>query len=182
MGYFAVIDTETTWDDQVMSIGIVVAQTQTYGLVDKKYYVIDPTYKIGGMYESTLDVHGKNTLLCTRGEALSGIIELLNAYGVEKIFAYNARFDHRHLPELHAFSWYDIMAKAAYRQYNSAIPQTALCCSTGRLKSGYGVENMLRLLSGKEAYCEIHNAEQDAVDELEIIKLLGIDLTDYEAI
>ena len=60
------------------------------------------------------------------------------------IFAYNAKFDYSYLPELHGFEWYDIMQKAAYRQYNPAIPSTAQCCSTGRLKSGYTVEKIGR--------------------------------------
>jgi hypothetical protein len=182
MSYFAVIDTETTWDDQVMSIGIVVAETQTFRLIDKKYYVIDPAYKIGGMYENVLDLRGKHTILCTRESAIAGINTLLKVYGVTDIFAYNAKFDYGHLPELKGYAWYDIMAKAAYRQTNPAIPETAPCCSTGRLKKGYGVECMLRLLSGNHRYCEVHNAVEDAVDELGIMRLLGIAVCDYETI
>ena len=30
MGYFAVIDTETNWEDRVMSIGTVIADTDTF--------------------------------------------------------------------------------------------------------------------------------------------------------
>ena len=30
MGYFAVIDTETNWEDQVMSIGSVIADAETF--------------------------------------------------------------------------------------------------------------------------------------------------------
>jgi hypothetical protein len=41
---------------------------------------------------------------------------------------------------------------------------------------------MLRLLSGKPNYYEIHNAVEDAVDELEIMRLLGIAVCDYETI
>ena len=182
MSYFAVIDTETTWDDQVMSIGIVIAETQTFRPVDKKYYVLTPEYKIGGMYEGVLNVRGKDTILCKRDCAMESIKTLLNAYMVTRIFAYNARFDYGHLPELKGYAWYDIMAKAAYKQTNPAIPEDAPCCSTGRLKKGYGVENMLRLLSGKACYCEIHNAEEDAVDELEIMRLLNIPLEEYKKI
>ena len=38
---------------------------------------------------------------------------------------------------------------------------------------------MLRLLSGKCGYSETHNAICDAVDELEIIRLLEHPLSDY---
>lgn len=38
---------------------------------------------------------------------------------------------------------------------------------------------MLRLLSGNRGYHETHNAVFDALDELEIMRLLGHDLKDY---
>ena len=53
------------------------------------------------------------------------------------------------------------------------------CCSTGRLKRGYGVEAMLRLLSRNRTYRETHNAFFDAMDELKIMALLGHDLSRY---
>ena len=55
----------------------------------------------------------------------------------------------------------------------------AECCSTGRLKRGYGVEAMLRLLSGSRTYRETHNAFHDAFDELEIMRLLAHPLDAY---
>lgn len=42
MGKFIVIDTETTWYDEVMSIGAVVADSDTMSLIQTKYYIIDP--------------------------------------------------------------------------------------------------------------------------------------------
>ena len=66
MSYFAVIDTETNWNDQVMSIGIVIAEAQSFRLIDKKYYVIYPAYQAGGMYESVLNLRGPRTILCER--------------------------------------------------------------------------------------------------------------------
>ena len=75
--------------------------------------------------------------------------------------------------------WFDIMRLAAYRQHNPKIPCTAECFRTGRMKRGYGVEAMLRLLSGQRAYCETHNAIMDAFDELHIMCLLGHPLADY---
>ena len=71
------------------------------------------------------------------------------------------------------------MRLAAYRQYNPRIPAWADCCSTGRLKRDYGVESMLRLLSGTRAYRETHNALFDALDELEIMRLLGHRVENY---
>lgn len=100
-------------------------------------------------------------------------------YGGRLLSQYNARFDRNHLPELRSFDWYDIMRLAAYRQYNPKIPATADCCSTGRMKRNYGVEPMLCLLSGNRTYSETHNAFHDALDELEIMRLLGHPLADY---
>lgn len=181
MGYFAVIDTETNWADQVMSIGTIIAEEDTYAQADAKYHILPIECQVGGMYESTLFIDTPVApILCTREQAIEDLRAWFHAYEVRSIFAYNACFDRNHLPELRDFDWHDIMRLAAYRQYNHKIPSCADCCSTGRLKKGYGVEPMLRLLSGKTAYQESHNAFHDALDELEIIRLLGYSLNAYK--
>ena len=180
MGKFAVIDTETNWADQVMSIGAVIANTDTFKLIESKYYILPMECRIGGMYYDTLFLETPvPPILCTRSEAIADLHSWFRQQGVGAIFAYNACFDRNHLPELRSFQWYDIMRLAAYRQYNAKIPADADCCSTGRLKRGYGVEAMLRLLSGKNTYHESHNAYFDALDELEITRLLGHSLDAY---
>lgn len=180
MGYFAVIDTETNWADQVMSIGTVVADSRSFEPVGTKYHVLPLECQIGGMYEGTLFIDTPvRPILCTREEALDDLIQWFEYYGIRDIFAYNANFDWNHLPELRCYSWYDIMRLAAYRQTNPKIPHNADCFSTGRLKRGYGVESMLQLLRGCSSYRETHNAIHDALDELEIIKLLGHPLSRY---
>ena len=180
MGYFAVIDTETNWADQVMSIGTVIADGDTFAPMESKYHILPIECEIGGMYYDTLFLDTPvKPLLCTREEALEDLRRWFASHGVRSIFAYNACFDRNHLPELRDFNWYDIMRLAAYRQYNDCIPPDADCFSTGRLKRGYGVEAMLRLLSGKRTYCETHNAWHDALDELTIMRLLGHPLSDY---
>ena len=132
------------------------------------------------MYESTLFLDTPfPPILCTRAEAIADLKTWFCEYGICEIFAYNACFDRNHLPELRNFQWFDIMRLAAYRQHNPCIPECADCFSTGRLKRGYGVEPMLRLLSGKRRYQETHNAVLDALDELTIMRLLGIPLSDY---
>ena len=40
--YLAVIDTETNLLNKVMSIGVVIAQKDTYHVVAEKYYIITP--------------------------------------------------------------------------------------------------------------------------------------------
>lgn len=183
MGKFAVIDTETNWADQVMSVGTVIADADTFEAIEAKYHILPIECQIGGMYENTLFIETPvQPILCTRAEVIADLRGWFRQHDVRSIFAYNACFDRNHLPELRDFGWYDIMRLAAYRQYNVKISVTADCCSTGRLKRGYGVEPMLRLLSGNRTYNESHNAFYDALDELEIMRLLGHRIHEYRPI
>ena len=180
MERFVVIDTETTWTDKVMSIGVVVADSNTMSPLESRYYILDPEYREGGMYSDALlrrDI-GK-PLICSRSEALNNLIALCKDNGVSKIFAYNAIFDRSHLPELSHMHWFDIMRLAAYIQYNPRIPHDAPLCSTGRLKSGYGVQSIMRMLTGNYSYFETHNALKDTLDELKIMLLLGHPIEKY---
>ncbi len=180
MGRFAVIDTETTWTDEVMSIGAVIADS-SYRIVDGRYYLIDPAYRRGGIFSSALRMQGTpRERIVPRQIASMDLRAWLDGHGVESIFAYNAGFDKKHMPEFLDYNWYDIMRIAAYRQYNNAIPGTALCCKTGRLKSNYGVEPIFRLLSGNSRYCEKHNGFHDAADELKIMEMLALPMEIYE--
>ena len=177
---FAVIDTETNWIDEVMSIGVVVAESETKKKIDSKYYIITPEYRVGGMFSNELRPDEKGACIAGRGQALKEIKQWLDTYGVQKLFAYNASFDKKHLPEYSGYQWYDIMRLAAYRQYNRAIPDSADCYKTGRLKYGYGVEDILKMLSKNRGYSETHNAVLDAEDELRIMQLLGHGISVYD--
>ena len=178
MEMYAVIDTETTWFDEVMSIGVVISDSN-FNIIDSKYYIIDPIYQQGGMYsQQLLLIKQDKRITCSREEAISNILMLLNDHDVHSIFAYNATFDYRHLPELNSFTWYDIMRIAAYRQYNSKIKECD-CCSTGRLKRNFGVEAIMQLLSGNCSYSETHNALLDAMDEEKLMSLLNISVDKY---
>ncbi len=120
---FAVIDTETTWNNEVMSIGIIIADYDTFDIKEKVYYVIDPIYKNGGMYSDVLeDTRGVKIDILKRRDAISNIKSVLDYYGVKYIFAYNAIFDYHHLLELKSYNWIDIMRIAAYRQHNRKLP------------------------------------------------------------
>ena len=183
MGKFAVIDTETNWADQVMSIGTVIADSDTFQPIEMTYHILPRECRAGGMYYDALFLDTPvKPILCTRAEAIRDLKAWLAQHGVQSIFAYNACFDRNHLPELRSCDWYDIMRLAAYRQHNPKIPPHADCCTTGRLKRGYGVEPMLRLLSGDRTYRETHNAVLDAVDELGIMRLMGCGLEEYRAL
>lgn len=106
---FAVVDTETNWNDEMMSIGVVIADARTKEKIDSKYYIIDPECRVGGMYSSELRIDGNEADVTDRKQALQEIGEWLDSYHVRKLFAYNASFDKRHLPEYARFEWYDIM-------------------------------------------------------------------------
>ena len=181
MEYIAVIDTETNWLDKIMSVGVVIAETANYEITDKKYYIVSPECNVGGIYSSVLyDADKKDTAICSRKDAVTAIERLLKSNNVNSIYAYNAGFDYSHMPELSDFAWYDIMRLAAYRQYNRYIPETALCCKTGRLKCNYGVEPITRMITGNSEYHEIHNALRDAEDELAIMRGLGHAVCEYK--
>lgn len=183
MERFAVIDTETNWADQVMSIGTAIVEGRTLEILESSYHILPIECEIGGMYEATLFLETPVApILCTRAQALEDMKRRFGQYGVEDLFAYNACFDRNHLPELDRFRWHDIMRLAAYRQSNPAIPKDADCCSTGRLKRGYGVEAMTRLLSGDRSYRESHNAYFDVLDELQIMRLLAHPAEHYPAL
>lgn len=180
MQRIAIIDTETNWNDDVMSIGVIIAESATYEPIAYKYFILKPEFKIGGMFTDSLYINEKfNPIICSRREAISALKNFFNEYGVQSIFAYNANFDFRHLPELTVYNWYDIVRLAAYKQYNYKIPQSAECYKTGRLKRNYGVEPILRMLTDNDIYNETHNALFDAFDELKIMKLLGHEIKTY---
>lgn len=181
MNYFAVIDTETNWDNDVMSIGVVIADRHTFEKVDDLYFILDPEYKVGGMFSSKLRAKGRSRrdTLSSRGNAVDVINRVLAKYDIKEVYAYNASFDKNHMVELEEYEWFDIMRIAAYKQYNDKIPASAECCKTGRMKRDFGVEPMLQLLSGNCRYMEAHNALYDAIDELEIMRLLGRRIDDY---
>lgn len=180
MSRFAVIDTETTWGDAVMSIGTVIAESETFELIDKRYYILTPFKNHGGMFTDALYANNiKPDLECSRETAIDELQQLLIDNNIDAMFAYNAAFDHRHLPELKHLAWFDIMKLAAYRQHNPKIPHCAECYGTGRLKRGYGVENIYRMLSEDFEYCEMHNALTDAMDELIIMRMLNHELGKY---
>lgn len=146
---FAVIDTETNWYNEVMSIGVVIAEDEEFEPIDEKYLIIDEAAKVGGMFSYALLVKGQKPEKCKRAKAIELLIPYFRSYGIKDIFAYNASFDARCLPELREFEWHDILRMAAYRQYNPAIPPNAKCCNTGRLKSGYKVEDMMVMFGEK---------------------------------
>ncbi|MCQ2413274.1 MAG: AAA family ATPase [Clostridia bacterium] len=178
--HFAVLDVETTLAGNVMSVGLVIADKHSFNQVDQLYLVSEPECTENSMFRSALWLPNTPRAIMTNKQALGEhISRLLNQYGVHEICAYNAGFDQRALPCLNNFFWIDIMKIAPYKQFNSKIPDSAECCSTGRLKTKYKAQDMIHLLTGNLAYSESHNAFRDAQDELLIMQKLNLPFEIY---
>lgn len=178
-GYFAVVDVETNWHNEVMSVGIVIGNSADFSAVDKGYYIIHPECETGGMYSDVLrDVNKELIVECSRKEAINGIRQLLTQYGVTDILAYNAPFDYKCLYELHTYTWRDILPIAANRNFNAKLPANCEYFSTGLLKHGRGVQNVMRLIYW-QGFTELHNGLQDALDELQLMQLVNQPLSVY---
>ena len=178
-GCFAVVDVETNWNNEAMSIGIAIGDAESFNVVDKAYYVIHPECETGGMYYGVLRSVSPDLIVdCSRKEALGGIVRLLARYGIKDILAYNAPFDCKCLYELSNYTWRDILPVAANRNYNGRLPDNCEYYSTGLLKRGRGVENVMRLIYRRD-FCELHNGLQDALDELHLMRLIGVPLQAY---
>lgn len=172
MSSFAVIDTETNWERNVMSIGVVVADSEDFNIIDSRYYVIYPEASKRGQYADRIFKASHDIIRASRSGALSQLKIWIESNCVNDLFAYNAHFDKNLLPELNCYRWHDIMKIAAKKEHNPYIPDDSDCWKGGRLRSGYGVEAMLRIL-GEDDYCETHIAIMDAMDELRIMEILG---------
>jgi hypothetical protein len=169
---FAVLDTETSYDDDLISLGIVLADAESLQPVRGAYWIFEESVK-PAIFSSSLRIRKfKGQENISRKKGMAQARAFLKKHEVSRIFAYNAGFDFGHLPELQDFEWFDIMKVAAYKTHNPYIPDHLPSFSTGRLKSGYGVEKMVRMLSGNSDYYETHNAFYDALDELYIMQKL----------
>ena len=176
----AVIDTEINRNDEVMSVGLVIADAETFDVDVELYYILEPEHSVGGNNSKALRINEcVNADAIPRSIVMAEIRECLRQHHVRSLFAYNASADYERLPELSALKWYDIMQVAAYKQYNSSITDDDDCHGTGRLKRDFGVAAMLKRLTGDSNVKETNNALYDARDELKIMKLLGRPLTDY---
>lgn len=177
---FAVIDVETNFDDDTISIGVVIAKKSNFKLLDAKYYIVYPAADVWGMYTSLLyQKHKYPTCEFDRENTIKDLVGFLGKYNINDIYAYSATFDYRHLPELQSYNWFDIVKVAAYKQHNPYLSNKLEYCSTGRLKTKYGVEDMMRILTASRSYNESHHALFDAIDELKIMELLGLEIETY---
>lgn len=93
MAHFAVIDTETNWEDKVMSIGTVIADADTFKPVCAKYHILPVFCEIGGMYYDALFLKTPvKPMLCTRQEAMGDLLHWLADYNVTTMYAFKRQF------------------------------------------------------------------------------------------
>jgi len=186
---FALIDIETNHFHQTMTIGVIIADDQEYKALDARYFIIDDVSHFS-IYQNAIPLEQylppeaceKFQIHTTNDEIPKAMRNFLKQYDITKIFAYNAKFDYGFLVYLHDFTWYDIIEKSAYFQFNPFIKDRENCWRTGRLKRGYGVEPMYRLVTGDRRYYEKHNGLMDCFDELVIMKILNYKVSDYTPI
>lgn len=181
-GTYALIDTETSFHDEVFSIGVVIFKGDSFKPLSKHYFVLTPCCQHSGMYQDRLYDYGLEIMVKKgRRQTVEDLHMIFAHFWVEGLFAYNAHFDFNHLPELHDYPWYDVMGLASFRQYNPKVEELGLAClRNGRIKKGYRVDDILRMLKNDPCYSEMHHALKDAEDELEIMALLGHPIEAYE--
>ncbi|MHA0290599.1 hypothetical protein [Mesomycoplasma ovipneumoniae] len=180
-----VIDVETNYENEVFSVGVVIADSTDFQWFDKAYWIIENNWKVGGMYARNiwvplpLEFREEINVVKTRQEMIAQLIHFLKFYEVKNWFSYTT-FDFRHLPELHkSFEHNDISIFAKSKQFNKHIPLNAKLTKNGDLKRGWNAQDIYRLLTKDKCYIETHNALLDAMDELRIMELLDLDIETF---
>ncbi|MEG3825642.1 hypothetical protein MOV3098_00130 [Mesomycoplasma ovipneumoniae] len=183
--YIAVIDVETNYDSEIFSVGVVIADSANFQWFDKKYWVIKNNWKVGGMYihktfvPLPLEFREEINVVQTHKEMITQLIRFLKSYKVKNWFSYTT-FDFKHLPELHkSFEHNDISIFAKSKQFNKHIPLSAELTKNGDLKRGWNAQDIYRMLTKDQSYIETHNALLDAMDELQIMELLDLDIETF---
>lgn len=162
-----------------MTVGAVVAN-EDFEIQDMIYLMSFGAYMQGGLYKDRV----YKTSLCPNkmhtNEMIAQIRDFYDKNNCEMVFAYNASFDKKLITSLPQDQWYDILKIAAYKQFNPYLPEDEEYCGTGRLKKDYNAERLYKLLSGNAGYKEMHNAFQDACDELAIMRMMKVPLDVYK--
>ena len=77
---FAVIDTETNWNDEVMSIGVLIANSRNFNHTDSRYYILPREEKVGGMYSKAMRKTTHEILTGHRFDVIDDLKQLLTAF------------------------------------------------------------------------------------------------------
>ncbi len=74
---FAVIDTETNWENEVMSIGIVIAEDGVFEAIDSKYIIFGEAARVGGMCSYAMFLKGQTPELLKKKKAIEASLKYL---------------------------------------------------------------------------------------------------------
>ncbi len=138
-----IIDVETTFSDEVMSVGIVIVDTEkNYDFVDARYWLIDPYYQSPGMFahmlhlsdcnppfiykEAQVFVDSIQEKITSMDTCLEELRQLMGIHNCQILFAYNAHFDKRHLLELSDYIWVDMISVMANCTLNTNIDEDVI--------------------------------------------------------
>ena len=179
----AIIDVETSFSNNLMSVGVVIADKESFEYISGFYGIIVP--KEYGMfsdaiYKFRVDKSKFNVKELNRESCLAHVKEVLEENNVEYILGYNSGFDYRCLPELQEYKWIDIAKVAAYKTYNQFIPPQVEASKTGRIKK-WSMEVVMQN-TNRRSYMELHNAFQDAYDELLLVQAVKQPISLYERV
>ena len=179
----AVIDVETTLMNTLMSVGVAIADKESFEYKSGFYGIIVPE-QIGiysdVLYNFRVDNSKFSLKELDRTRCLAQVKALLKENDVEYILGYNSNFDYRCLPELQDYKWIDIAKVAAYKTYNKQIPPEREASKSGRIKK-WSMEAVMRDVVGGD-YTELHNAFQDAYDELSLVREIKQPISLYERV
>lgn len=159
--YFAVLDASFTWDKELMSFGVVIADKYAMKPVAAEYYIIEsaarkPSPDSDGLYHTT-----QKPVAGTRQFVMQQFVRLLHRYTVRDIFTYS-RHDHEYwsFRWINDLQWHDIEYMTA-----EAVANRNIMLGPGDLNR----ERMHKILTGSIA-SGTDNALTDAIEELTMMR------------
>lgn len=171
----AVLRTMTNSEGSLCAVGVVITNTADWRPIAEYRYVIAPEAETAD--QDVLFLPVEKDCICTscRSEhLLFRLKQMLSEEKVQYIVSYgsSARF---FLPGID-LPWLDIQNVSAYRKYNPFIPKKAKLYRNGRMKSGYGMEAMMRIVTGDKSYIRTGNPVRDCEADLCILERIHPDL------
>lgn len=200
----AVIDVETTWRDEVMSIGAVIVDTQDkYRILEIAYWLVTPFCYQPAMFSRAIDLSmvKERSFFYKKGnrvldsvtekedsfeKCIAGLQALLDCHDVSSCFAYNGHFDKRHLLDIDGVAWFDLVVPFTSYDLNPYIssqkipPENLGVGKAGlRLVKEYSFFNIMRYIPGCKRYYETHNGCVDAFEEAMAMQMMKLPRDEY---
>ncbi|MBQ8806676.1 MAG: AAA family ATPase [Bacteroidaceae bacterium] len=166
--YFAVLDASFTWDKELMSFGVVIADKYAMKPVAAEYYIIESAARKHGPDSDGLYHTTQRPVSGTRQFVMQQFMRLLSRYKITDMFTYS-----RHDREYWTFKWVNDLCWYDIERIEYAIAE----------KRGYPPEDMDRtkmyqVLTGTLA-SGVDNALTDAIEELTIMQKSKMPYTEF---